>query len=53
MFLSDGCNVRYAEGGEKCGAVFPLSAVGAIAEPELMEEITPPARRTWWPWAGS
>ena len=39
MFLEDGCNVRYAAAVKQAVRQSRVSAVGAIAEPELMEEI--------------
>ncbi|MBR2832388.1 MAG: FAD-dependent oxidoreductase [Oscillospiraceae bacterium] len=39
LFLPDGCNVRYAAEVKKAVRYSRISAVGAIAEPELMEEI--------------
>ncbi len=39
MFLPDGCNVRYAAQVKKAVSQSKVAAVGAIAEPELMEEI--------------
>lgn len=39
MFLPDGCNVRYAAQVKQAVKYSRVAAVGAIAEPELMEEI--------------
>ena len=38
MFQPDGCNVQYAEAVKKAVGV-PVAAVGALGEPEQMEEI--------------
>ncbi len=38
MFQPDGCNVKYAEAVKKAVGV-PVAAVGALGEPEQMEEI--------------
>lgn len=38
MFLPDGCNVRYAEMVKKVVNT-PVSAVGALTDPQMMEEI--------------
>jgi len=38
MFLPDGCNVQYAEAVRKNVSV-PVAAVGALGEPDQMEEI--------------
>ncbi|WP_230397394.1 NAD(P)/FAD-dependent oxidoreductase [Novisyntrophococcus fermenticellae] len=39
MFLEDGTNVKYAEAVKKHMRYSKVAAVGAIAEPEMMEEI--------------
>lgn len=39
MFLPDGCNVRYAAQVKQAVKYSKVAAVGAIAEPELMEDI--------------
>ena len=39
MFLADGCNVHYAAEIKKHVKDTPIATVGALSEPELMEEI--------------
>ena len=39
MFLKDGCNVHYAAEIKKHVKTTPIATVGALSEPELLEEI--------------